>query len=177
MESTTYKVAKATLGRRKGDGGDGKGAVLPRTPMVRLPLILAALLLLAACESPVRQYPGPERPFAEVARLCCHVAEPHGSLIGAKLRIVSIDGRAFGYSETWAEILPGRHEVRYAWLEGIGAWPIPVLPLAGDEGTLVFEARPGRGYILKADRQDGRTWAWIEDEASRALVAGARPPA
>lgn len=124
-------------------------------------------------------YAGPERPFAEIARICCRVAEVHGGsggLIGGKLRIEAIDGRDAGYFETWAEIEPGRHEVRYAFLEGIGAYPTPVLPLDSSRGRLIFNAQPGRGYVLKAERRGDVTWAWIEDEASRGLVAGERPP-
>ena len=122
-------------------------------------------------------YPGPERPFAEISRICCRVAEVRGSLVGGgKVRIEAIDGRDAGYFETWAEVLPGRHEVRYAYLEGLGAYPVPVLPLDSSHGRLIFNAQPWRGYILKAERQGDTTWAWIEDEASRALVAGERPP-
>ena len=143
---------------------------------VRHAALLLCGLLLAACQEPTKMYEGPERPFAEISRICCRVAEVHGSLIGAKLRIEAIDGRDAGYFETWAEVAPGRHEVRYAYLEGIGAFPTPVLPLSSDHGRLIFNAQPGRGYILKADRQGDRVWAWIEDEASRALVAGQRPP-
>lgn len=137
---------------------------------------LLALLLLAACQEPTQLYPGPEKPFSEVARICCRVAEVHGSLIGDKLRLDAVDGRSSGYFETWAEIAPGRHEIRYSYLRGIGAYPTPVLPLSSDEGRLIFNAQPGRGYILKATREGDRVWAWVEDEASRALVAGERPP-
>ena len=68
------------------------------------------------------------------------------------------------------------HEVRWAYLQGIGAFPTPVLALGADRGRLIFNAQPGRGYLLKAGRRGDRVWAWIEDEASRALVAGERPP-
>jgi hypothetical protein len=133
------------------------------------------VFLLSACQQPVKIYEGPERPFAEVSRICCRAADIHGSLIGAKLLIEAIDGRDAGYFEMWAEIAPGRHEVRYVYLEGIGAYPI-IVPVSVDRGRLVFNAQPGRGYILKAEREGNTTWAWIEDEASRALVAGQRPP-
>ena len=124
-------------------------------------------------------YAGPERPFAQIARICCRVAEVHGGssgFLGGKLRIEAIDGRTSDYFETWVEVEPGRHEVRYAYLDGIGAYPIPVLPLDSSQGRLIFNAQPGRGYVLKAERRGDTTWAWIEDEASRALVAGERPP-
>ena len=144
--------------------------------MGRAALLLSMLLLWSACQEPTKLYPGPEKPFAEVSRICCRVAEVRGSLIGDKLRLDAIDGRDSGYFETWAEVTPGRHEVRYSYLTGIGAYPTPVLPLSSDEGRMIFNAQPGHGYILKATRQDGKVWAWIEDEASRALVAGQRPP-
>jgi hypothetical protein len=130
---------------------------------------------VAACDGPTQLYPGPQRPFSEIARLCCHVSEIRSSLIGAKVRIQAIDGRSFAYFENWAELPPGRHEVAYAYLEGVGAYPLPVLPLSENSGRLVFNAQPGRGYILRADRRAERVYAWIEDEADRALVAGQRP--
>jgi hypothetical protein len=134
------------------------------------------VILLAACQQPTQMYEGPQRPFSEVARICCRVAEVHGSLIGGKLRIEAIDGRDAGYFETWTEVAPGRHEVRYAYLDGILAYPAPVIPLSADRGRIVFNAQPGRGYILKAVRDRDRVRAWIEDEASRELVGGERPP-
>ena len=142
-------------------------------------VVLTALLLLAACQEPTKMYAGPERPFAEIARICCRVAEiggGPGGFLGSRLRIEAIDGRDAGFFETWAEIEPGRHEVRWAYLVGIGAYPTPVLPLDSSRGRLIFNAQPGRGYILKAEQRGDVTWAWIEDEASRALVAGERPP-
>lgn len=139
-------------------------------------LCVSVVILLSGCEEPAQQYEGPQRPFSEISRLCCRVAEVHGSLIGDKLRLEAIDGRDAGWFDTWTELLPGRHEVSYAYLQGLLAYPLPVLPYSTDRGRMIFNAQPGRGYILKADRQGDRVWAWIEDEASRDLVAGQRPP-
>ena len=144
--------------------------------LVSLGLYVSVVGLLSACQQPTQMYEGPQRPFSDIARICCRVAEVHGSLIGGKLRIDAIDGRDAGYFETWAEVLPGRHEVRFVYLDGILAYPAPVIPLSWEGGRLVFNAQPGRGYVLKASREGDRIWAWIEDEASRALVAGERPP-
>lgn len=148
---------------------------------VRIPasLLVAAAVVaisgLSACSEPARLYAGPERPYARISRLCCATINLTGGIAGRHLQIEAVDGKTSGYMTSYLELTPGRHEVRYAYLEGIGARPAPVIPLDERKGTIAFEAKPGRDYEIKAADTEKGLRVWIEDQASHEVVGGTRP--
>ncbi len=136
---------------------------------------LAVVLALAGCAEPAQYYAGPEKPYGEVARLCCATINLTGGLVGRHLQIESVDGRRPAWMTSWLEIAPGRHVVRYDYMQGILARPLPVLPYDQTPGTLAFEARPGEDYEIKgADTRDG-VFVWVENQASHTVAGGMRP--
>ncbi len=144
---------------------------------VFVPLVVLSglTLALAGCAEPAKDYPGPEKPYGAIARLCCATINLTGGLVGNHLQIESVDGRRPAWMTSWLELAPGRHVVRYDYMQGILARPLPVLPYAQTPGTLAFEAKPGEDYEIKAaDTQDG-VFVWVENQASHAIAGGTRP--
>ncbi len=137
---------------------------------------VAAAFALAGCAEPAQEYPGPQRPYARIARLCCATINLTGGLIGRHLKIDSVDGHTPAWMTSWLELAPGRHTVHYQYLEGILARPLPILPYDTTPGALAFEAKPGRDYEIKAEDADDRVFIWVEDQADHATAGGTPPP-
>lgn len=133
------------------------------------------VLALAGCAEPAKYYAGPEKPYSEVARLCCATINLTGGLVGKHLQITAVDGRTPAWMTTWLELAPGRHTVRYDYMQGILARPLPVLPYDQNPGTLAFEAKPGADYEIKADDTEDGLYVWVENQATHALAGGVRP--
>jgi hypothetical protein len=145
--------------------------------LARLALALGALAV-AGCEPAAQWYEGPRRPFAETARLCCRTSSPHTvdvQVRNAQIRIDRIDARWFDFDEAWAELLPGRHEVAYTYVEGTGGFPLPVLPSLTVKDKLAFTALAGHSYLIRARREADKTYVWIEDESTAQVIAGVKP--
>jgi hypothetical protein len=132
-------------------------------------------IVLAGCAEPARLYTGPDRPYTRIARLCCATINLTGGLVGKHLQIESVDGRKPAWMTSWLELAPGPHRVGFAYLEGIGARPTPILPYGTTPGTLSFEAKPGRDYEIKAADEPDGLYVWIEDQASHEVAGGSRP--
>ncbi len=143
---------------------------------------ISALILCAGlgaglygCDQPARLHAGADQAPTRIARLCCATINLTGGLVGKHLKIVSVDGKTLDYGTSWADLSPGRHEVRYEYLEGVGARPLPILPYGETPGTLTFEAKQGVDYEIKAAPTDKGVYVWIEDQASHEVVGGTRP--
>jgi hypothetical protein len=144
--------------------------------LARLAVALGALVV-AGCEPAAQWYEGPRRSFAETARLCCRVSSPHTvnvQVMNSEIRIDRIDERWFDIDEVWADLLPGRHEVAYTYVEGVGGYPM-LLPTFSVKDKLTFNAQAGHSYLIRALREADKTFVWIEDETSAEVVAGIKP--
>jgi hypothetical protein len=145
-------------------------------PLARLALALGALAI-SGCDQAAQWYEGPRRPFAETARLCCRTSNPHTvnvQVMNSEIRIDRIDERWFDFDEAWADLLPGRHEVAYTYVEGVGAYPL-ILPTFSVKDRLTFDALAGHSYLIRARREADKTYVWIEDESTAVVVAGIKP--
>jgi hypothetical protein len=140
---------------------------------VRSCAVLLCIVASACATAPeevhsYKLYPGPERPLEAlvVVRLGnAYAAEFNGRLVTRG---------------DWSEVhlLPGEHTIRWQTEFGVSVTIEPSgFATRGTEVIVQLEA--GRVYRLSADRTKGRgyrTYLWIEDASTGAVVAGARIP-
>lgn len=148
-------------------------------PGVRRGATVAALgvvVALAGCasngdsaEHVYKLYPGPGRPDAELA-----IVE-----LRPPVHAIRIDGlRMAAHDYQSATLLPGEHRIAWEATFGVSVLVNPAMhDRAEFEKTVTLAA--GRRYLIRADRTTGhgyRMFLWIEDAASREVVAGTRKP-
>lgn len=144
----------------------------------------AACLLLAACTSTIRGYPGEERPSEELAVIVCHKAKAQS------VRILSIDG--VKSNVPWKagdclQLAPGTRRlfVRVYWTAGLyggGIDPVSIGFGAVDaasarEGVVevLVAVKAGRRYIFDSrNPSDGRVAFEVVDARTDELIAGQR---
>jgi hypothetical protein len=111
----------------------------------------------------MQSYEGPKVPPESVAL----IKSSFGMIDLA--RISEVDGKARGFTEEFAEILPGEHIVKVQVRSGfVGAEYI------GNK-TLSFQARAGHSYKVEGKTKREDTFAWIVDETTSEVVAGKKP--
>ena len=112
--------------------------------LLRFPFVLTATFSLFGCSSsPVRAYPGDERPTAEIATVSLWPRE-------AELTIGTVDGQEVGPRVHDVEVLPGRHTFlvkRYAD-SGLLATHLN----ATQERAISFEVQAGCAYTIAVER-------------------------
>ena len=149
----------------------------------RLYASLLLVAVLAAC-APVRTYEGPRLPEDEVAVLQAWGTSGTLGSMGYpgehrfKVRIVTLDGRAWRSSRNIAEVVPGRHVVDLCWTRfeipcGPGMFHDVTqesamwIPTHRGQATLTVDAEAGRTYVLR----------WVEPwEADPPMRFEARQP-
>jgi len=131
-------------------------------------------ILLAACATgpePVHSYKlytGPVRPLAELAVV--QLGDAYDT---------EFNGRPVSRRD-WSEVhlLPGEHTIRWQAEFGVSVMIEPSgFASRGREAGVQLEA--GKVYRLRADRTTGpgyRTYLWIQEASTGAVVAGTRKP-
>ena len=130
-----------------------------------MPLLFGFLLFSAGCTT-MQSYEGSKLPPEKVALI-------KGSFGLINLAsIIEVDGKARGFTEESAEILPGEHAVKIQVRSG---WGSILMPQYIGNKTLSFQANAGHTYRVDGTIKKGDTFAWIVDEATNEVVAGEKP--
>ena len=128
------------------------------------PLLFGTLLLFSGCTT-MQSYEGPKLAPENVALI-------KGSFGMINLAsILEVDGKARGFTEETAEMLPGEHTIRVQVTSGFGAFS----PQYIGNKKLSFRASAGHAYKADGTIKEGVTFAWIVDETTNEVVAGERP--
>jgi hypothetical protein len=127
-----------------------------------MPFLIGTLLLFAGCATTMQSYEGSKLPPENVALI-------KGNFGVAKLAtILEVDGKARGFFEEFAEVLPGEHTIKIQVSRGLGTTYIGTK-------TLSFQAIAGHTYVIDGTIIKGDTFAWIVDKTTDTIVAGERP--
>ncbi len=133
-----------------------------------MPFLFGTLLLFVGCDTTMQFYEGPKQPLENVAHIKAHFG------MFDQIRILEIDGKALGRTDTSAWILPGAHTVTVL-IENIG-YLGSLGPQNIDRKALSFQALAGHTYVVNSTMKHYEdTYAWIMDKTTKEVVAGERP--
>jgi hypothetical protein len=127
----------------------------------------------------LKAYDGPEQPREQIAVIKTRFMEDYYGVAATQTSIAAIDfinltdrwGASQGVHAT--KLLPGQYEIHLRRYSGMGcAGPSN---LTGRQGVSL-NALPGQTYIATSDYVQGKTYFWIEDQATGKIVAGEKPP-
>jgi hypothetical protein len=126
-------------------------------------VFLAAVVLVTGCAT-MQAYEGPKLRPDQVALI---KSETLGTIMGAA-SVGEIDGKDVGSMQNKVEVLPGNHTVKVMVMETLPS------PRYFGNVTLDFNAKAGHIYKVHGRIKNG-VWAWITDEKTKEIVAGAKP--
>ena len=127
--------------------------------------LLSTLFLFTGCTT-MQSYDGPKLSPEKVVL----IEGSFGMINSAS--ILEVDGKARGWSEESAEMLPGEHTVKVKVLSGFGGIISP--QLVGNK-TLSFQTIAGRTYKVDGTIIKGDTFVWIIDTKTNEVIAGEKP--
>ncbi len=141
-------------------------------------LLLIITIVVSGCGT-MKAYPGPELPREQLAIIKEGAAD--FKILGrtSVIAIRAVDGLKRGHGDETIAIKPGRHNLSVQLVLLSHATGILGKILDPNTATPLtqfsFEAEAGRTYVLHGRLVSGDAVYWMEDEASKQVIAGKKP--